>query len=62
MRRYLYLVLLASALFVGCEGSRNNSSWSHREEGTDVVPALKKAGAVDSTAAQADSAATQGKH
>lgn len=63
MRRYLLLALLISAALTACEGARNNSSWSDRKEGTDVVPALQKAATGDTTASHPDSAATsQGKH
>jgi hypothetical protein len=63
MRRYLFLVLAASCALTACEGARNNSSWSDRKEGTGVVPELKKAAPIDTTAAHADSAdTTQDKH
>lgn len=63
MRRYLFLFLVASFVLVACEGSRNNTSWSGKKEGTDVVPEIQKAHTAD--AAVADSAATdssQAKH
>ena len=63
MRRYLFLFLVASFVLVACEGSRNNTSWSGRQEGTEVVPSIKKTSAPD--AAVADSAAgdsSQAKH
>ena len=63
MRRYLFLTLIASFALVGCEGARNNTSWSDRKEGTEVVPSIKKAQPADT--AHADSAAadtSQAKH
>ena len=70
MRRYLFLVLIASAALSACEGSRNNTSWSGKKEGTEVVPELQKpethgAATADSTAADSVSApadTTQVKH
>ena len=56
MRRYLYLFLVASFVLVACEGARNNTSWSQKEEGTEIVPSIKPAHNPD--AAVADSAAT----
>ncbi len=56
MRRYLFLFLVASFVLVACEGARNNTSWSHTKEGTEVVPSVKKASHPD--AAVADSAAS----
>jgi hypothetical protein len=58
MRRSLFVVLLAFAALTACEGARNNSSWSDRKEGTDVVPSLATEAAVDSGAVHADSADT----
>lgn len=57
MRRYLFLVLVASVALAACEGSRNNTSWTDRKEGTDVVPELQKpetTGAAASDSATAD--------
>jgi hypothetical protein len=67
MRRYLFLFLIASLALSSCEGARNNTSWSHKEEGAEIVPSVKKAthpaAAVDSTAAGAGAAdTTQEKH
>ena len=56
MRRYLFLFLIASFALVACEGARNNTSWSHKKEGTEVVPSIKPAH--NPGAAVADSAAT----
>ena len=63
MRRYLFLFLVASFVLVACEGARNNTSWSDRKEGTEVVPSIKQT--TTSDAAVADSAASdtsQAKH
>ena len=56
MRRYLVAALFASLALSACEGPRNNSSWSQKKEGTEIVPDLKpKAAPADTT--QADSSA-----
>ena len=56
MRRYLVPVLLAAFALSACEGARNNSSWSHKKEGTEIVPSLK-AKTPPAETAKADSAA-----
>jgi uncharacterized protein YcfL len=61
MRRYLFPFLVASFVLVACEGARNNTSWSNRDEGTEVVPSIKPAHNIDAAvadSASADSAAT----
>ena len=50
MRRCVLLCLVASIALVACEGSRNNTSWSGAEKGTDVVPSLKTAETADTSA------------
>ena len=67
MRRYLFLCLVASIALLGCEGARNNTSWSQQEQGAEVVPSIKKSAhpdaAVDSTAAGSGAVdTTQAKH
>ena len=54
MRRYFLAALCAALALSACEGARNNTSWSHRKEGTAVVPPLTKANAADSAKAKAD--------
>lgn len=61
MRRYLFLFLVASSVLVACEGARNNTSWSQKEEGAEVVPSVKPTHNPDAAVADsaaADSAAT----
>ena len=67
MRRYLFLCLVASVALLGCEGARNNTSWSHKEAGAEIVPTVKEAthpdAAVDSSAAESGAAdQTEVKH
>ena len=64
MRRYLVAALLASLALAACEGPRNNSSWSHKKEGTEIVPSLKaKTVPADTTGADSSAAeSTQAKH
>ena len=50
MRRFLFLILMASVALAGCEGARNNSSWSEAEEGAEVVPKLTQPAPVDTAA------------
>jgi hypothetical protein len=55
MRRYFLAALCAALALSACEGARNNTSWSHRKEGTAIVPPLTKpVAATDSTKARAD--------
>jgi hypothetical protein len=55
MRRYFLAALCAVLALSACEGSRNNTSWSHRKDGTAIVPPLTKATAADSSTAKSDS-------
>jgi mono/diheme cytochrome c family protein len=41
-RHSLYLIIIASLIFAGCEGARSNSSWSTAKPGAEVVPSLAK--------------------
>lgn len=50
MRRYLFVILVASFVLSGCEGARNNSSWSEAEEDADIVPKLKQPAPADTAA------------
>jgi hypothetical protein len=54
MRRYFLVALCVAAVLSACEGSRNNTSWSHRKDGTAIVPPLTKASSTDTTKAKAD--------
>lgn len=56
MRRYLFLCLVASLALFGCEGARNNTSWSGAEKDAEVVPSLKTAESADTTATHAGAA------
>jgi len=62
MRRYLVAALFASLALSACEGARNNTSWSKRKEGTEIVPSLKaktppaETARADSTAADSSKA------
>jgi len=58
MRRYFLAALFAALALSACEGSRNNSSWSHRKEGTAIVPPLTQATSADSTRAKTDTTRT----
>jgi hypothetical protein len=56
MRRNVIVSLVALLALAGCEGARNNTSWSGAEKGSEIVPPLQKAetgdtAAVDSAAA-----------
>ena len=63
MRRYLVAALLASLALAACEGPRNNSSWSHKKEGTEIVPSLKaKTVPADTTGADSSAADTSKAH
>ena len=42
MRRYFLAALCAALALSACEGARNNTSWSHRKEGTAIVPPLRR--------------------
>jgi len=57
--RTLSIVVLV-ALLAGCEGSRNNSSWSTAKEGQPIVPPLTADRAPAETAAAQDVAGTSG--
>ena len=57
MRRYLCLVLFAVVALAACEGARNNTSWSDRKPGTEIVPSLKVAAKPHDTTEKADSTA-----
>lgn len=58
MRRYLVLALFATLTLAACEGARNNTSWSTRKPGTEIVPSLQaKTATPDSI--KADSTSTQ---
>lgn len=64
MRRYLVAALFAALALSACEGARNNTSWSQKKEGTEIVPSLK-AKTPPAEAAKADSTAadsTEAKH
>jgi len=54
MRRYFLAALCAALALSACEGARNNTSWSHRKEGTAIVPPLTKATAADTSKAKPD--------
>jgi hypothetical protein len=56
MRRYFLAALCATLALSACEGARNNTSWSHRKEGTAIVPPLTT---TDSTKAKADTSGTR---
>jgi hypothetical protein len=58
MRRYLCLFLLLSLALAACEGARNNTSWSKKEPGTEIVPPLKVAKAPAESTETPDSTAT----
>ena len=64
MRRYLVAALFASLALSACEGPRNNSSWSEKKEGTEIVPSLKvKEAPADTTHADSTAAdSSQGHH
>jgi hypothetical protein len=57
MRRKLFPIVLMVVLLAGCEGARNNSSWSTAEKGAEIVPSLQKADSPPKAAA--DSAAVE---
>jgi mono/diheme cytochrome c family protein len=44
-RRHVSLILLLILLAAGCEGARNNSSWSTAKAGDPIVPVLTKSNA-----------------
>ena len=58
MRRFAFLFLTLCATIVACEGARNNSSWSKREQGKEIVPSLHKEVPHDVATSDSDSAAT----
>ena len=58
MRRYFLAALCAALALSACEGARNNTSWSHRKEGTAIVPPLTKASTADTSKAKADTTKT----
>jgi hypothetical protein len=64
MHRYLVAALFVALVLSACEGARNNSSWSHRKEGTEIVPPLKAKTSPADTAKADSSAAdsSQAKH
>jgi mono/diheme cytochrome c family protein len=43
IRRFLSLFVLVFATCIACEGARNNSSWSTRNEGDPILPPLPPA-------------------
>jgi hypothetical protein len=55
MRWYVLAALFAALVLVGCEGSRNNTSWSKKKAGTEIVPPLKTAQVKTDSTAAADS-------
>jgi hypothetical protein len=57
MRRYVLAAIFVSLALAACEGSRNNTSWSTRKPGTEIVPPLK-AKTPPAETAKADSAST----
>ena len=63
MRRYFVAAVFASLALSACEGPRNNSSWSTKKEGTEIVPDLKpKTAPVDTTKADSSAADTSQAH
>jgi hypothetical protein len=54
MRRYFLAALCATLALSACEGARNNTSWSHRKDGTAIVPPLTTATKADFSKAKAD--------
>jgi hypothetical protein len=64
MRRYLVAALFATLALAACEGSRNNTSWSTRKAGAEIVPPLKvKTAPADTTKSDSTSAdSSQAKH
>ena len=59
MRRYLVAALFATLALAACEGARNNTSWSTRKAGAEIVPSLKaKPAAVDTTKAESTADST----
>ena len=62
MFRHSKIVLVLTLAFVvsGCEGARNNSSWSTAEDGAPIVPALTKENPKENVAADAAGASNRG--
>jgi len=53
-------ILIAALLIAGCEGARNNSSWSTAKPGDPIVPSLASTKTASDAPAGADAAATDG--
>jgi len=64
MRRYLLAALFVTLALAACEGSRNNTSWSTRKDGTEIVPPLttNTAAADSSKTGSASADSSQAKH
>jgi hypothetical protein len=65
MRRYLLLVVLAAFAVAGCEGARNNTSWSKKDSDSKIVPPLNSDQPTtheDSTAVDGSAASSEETH
>jgi len=58
MRRYVIAALFVSLALAACEGARNNTSWSTKKAGTEIVPPLKAKTTPPADTAKPDSAST----